>query len=595
MAGDRKSAEASEGLGAPQAGSSDGDVRRLLRGRSAAISALSFGSICGGLLEAGFLVTVTRSAFAITDGDDRFGLIAGIEVSVTAAIVVALLLVVARVGLNVFTAWQSARLSTSVVADIRRDLAGAFLASSWTEQHGDRSGRLQELLTSFVQQGAGLVTSLTALIVAGGNLAALLVSAVAVDPGAALVLIVAVTVFGLALRPLRAAMKRQARQTATTGMGFATALSETSQLGMEMHVFNVQPQAGVRIGGLIDDNENAARKLSFLRQLIPATYAGMAYVALVGALAIVASLDSVELTSVGAVMLIMLRSLSYGQAVQTSISNISASLPFLGALDDELERYGRAAVVDHGQPIGQVGALRLQDVSFEYVSESPVLRRVSCTIEPCEVVGVVGPSGSGKSTLVQLLLGLRPPTSGVVLAADRDIALLSRTEWARKVTFVPQQAHLIAGTVADNIRFFRDDVSDEQVSEAARLANLHDEMLAMVDGYGRQVGEQGSHLSGGQQQRLIIARALVENPDVLILDEPTSSLDVRSESLIRKSLDELRERMTVIIIAHRLSTLDICDRIMVIQDGELKAFDTPENLEKDNDFFREALTLSGLR
>ena len=115
------------------------------------------------------------------------------------------------------------------------------------------------------------------------------------------------------------------------------------------------------------------------------------------------------------------------------------------------------------------------------------------------------------------------------------------------------------------------------------------------DGYDRQVGERGSHLSGGQQQRLIIARALVEHPDVLILDEPTSSLDVRSEHLIRQTLDRLRNEMTIIIIAHRLSTLDSCDRLMVIYDGELKAFDTPDNLEKDNDFYREALRLSGLR
>jgi ATP-binding cassette, subfamily B, bacterial len=182
-----------------------------------------------------------------------------------------------------------------------------------------------------------------------------------------------------------------------------------------------------------------------------------------------------------------------------------------------------------------------------------------------------------------------------VLSNGRDASVLSKTEWARKVTFVPQQAHLIAGTVADNIRFFRSGVSDEQIAEAARLANLHDEVLAMSGGYEHQVGEQGTHLSGGQQQRLIIARALVEDPDVLILDEPTSSLDVRSESLIRVTLDQLRERMTVIIIAHRLSTLDICDRLMVIQGGELKAFDTPENLEKDNEFYREALVLSGLR
>jgi len=440
-----------------------------------------------------------------------------------------------------------------------------------------------------------LVNSITSLLVAGGSLAALLVSAVAVDPFAALVVIVAVVVLGSVLRPLRARVKRQALQTSQDGMGFATALSETSQLGMEMHVFNVQPQAGARIDGLIDDNESSVRRLLFLQQLVPAIYTGLAYVALVGALAVVAALDSANLTSVGAVMLIMLRSLSYGQAVQTSVTAVSAGLPFLGALDDELARYRNAAVVDQEQPIGEIGALELHDVSFEYVSESPVLHRVSATINPREVVGVIGPSGSGKSTLVQLLLGLRPPTSGMVLAAGRDIAVLSKAEWARRVTFVPQQAHLIAGTVADNIRFLRSDVSDADINNAAELANLHDEVLAMSGGYDHQVGEQGSHLSGGQQQRLIIARALVESPDVLILDEPTSSLDVRSEGLIRATLDRLRERTTVIVIAHRLSTLDICDRIMVIQDGELKAFDTPENLEKDNEFYREALVLSGLR
>jgi ABC-type multidrug transport system fused ATPase/permease subunit len=154
---------------------------------------------------------------------------------------------------------------------------------------------------------------------------------------------------------------------------------------------------------------------------------------------------------------------------------------------------------------------------------------------------------------------------------------------------------LIAGTVAENIRFFRDDVTQEQIEHASRLANLHDDIAGFADGYDRQVGEQGSHLSGGQQQRLIIARALVEKPDVLILDEPTSALDVRSEHLIRQTLNTLREKMTIIIVAHRLSTLEICDRIMVIQDGELKGLDTPENLEKTNDFYREALILSGMR
>ncbi len=210
-------------------------------------------------------------------------------------------------------------------------------------------------------------------------------------------------------------------------------------------------------------------------------------------------------------------------------------------------------------------------------------------------VGIVGPSGSGKSTLVQLMLGLRQPTAGRVLAQGREIQHFSRSEWARRVTFVPQAAHLMAGTVADNIRFLRDDVSDADIEQAARLAHLHEDVVAWPEGYGRDVGERGGHLSGGQQQRLCIARALVENPDVLILDEPTSSLDVRSESLIRETLSELSKRMTVVVIAHRMSTLEICDRIMVIQDGQLKGFDTPDNLETTSPFYREALALSGMR
>jgi ABC-type multidrug transport system fused ATPase/permease subunit len=124
---------------------------------------------------------------------------------------------------------------------------------------------------------------------------------------------------------------------------------------------------------------------------------------------------------------------------------------------------------------------------------------------------------------------------------------------------------------------------------------LHDDIAAFPEGYEREVGVHGGHLSGGQQQRLCIARALVEDPDVLIMDEPTSALDVRSENLIRTTLLELRERMTVIIIAHRLSTLDMCDRIMVIQDGRLVGFDTPEALEQSSAFYREALVLSGMR
>jgi ABC-type multidrug transport system fused ATPase/permease subunit len=236
-----------------------------------------------------------------------------------------------------------------------------------------------------------------------------------------------------------------------------------------------------------------------------------------------------------------------------------------------------------------VETITLDDVSFEYEPGSPVLEDVGGSIGPREIVGVVGPSGAGKSTLVLLVLGVLSPTSGAVRADGRNIADLSDAGWREAVSFVPQQPHLIAGTVAENIRFYRDGVSDEEVERAARLANLHDEISARSGGYDGPVGERGGALSVGQQQRLTIARALVGGPDVLVLDEPTSALDHHNEQLIRAALRGLRKRMTIIVVAHRRSTLDICDRIMVIEDGRLEAFGTPGELRRDSIHFRDML------
>jgi ABC-type multidrug transport system fused ATPase/permease subunit len=559
------------------------------------LTILGFVAAGAALAEATILVLITRLAFAISEGDEEIDLIGGQVVGIAGAFGLSLVLVAVTIGLQVTAAWRGSQLNAVVIADVRLDLSEAFLDAKWSAQHGERTGQLQELLTTFIRGGAQLIGAVSTGTVAAVGLLALLVTAAFVDPMATLLLFALICVLALATRPLNRVVDKEAERTAEAGMDFATSLSEVSQLGLEMHIFNVQPSAKSRLRALIQRNRVTNQRLDFWYQFIPTTYATMSYLALIAALGGIWWVGDADLAAIGAVTLLMFRAIRYGQAVQLKLTEISANLPFLRQLDRELGRYRSARLDDRGGRIGQVGALHLDGVSFEYQDGLPVLRNIDAVIEAREVVGLIGPSGSGKSTMVQLLLGLREPTAGSVLANGRDIHSFSKAEWARKVTFVPQESHLVAGTVADNIRFFRDGVTQEQIEHAARLANLHDDVARWPEGYDRQVGEHGSHLSGGQQQRLIIARALVEEPDVFILDEPTSSLDVRSEQLIRDTLDALRSRMTIIIIAHRLSTLDICDRLMVIQDGELKAFDTPENLEKDNDFYREALTLSGLR
>ena len=569
-------------------------VSSLLRGRRLRLAALAAVSLAGGAAEAVFLVVLTRAAFAIAEGKAEIGTLAGMRFSVAGTVTLALALVLFRILMAVVANAVNARLTAEVTRDVRARLTRSFLRASWPAQQASRTGQLQELVINYSHAGASLVGGIGGAITGGCSLAALLLLAAAVDPLGTLVTVATLAVLGVALRPLRAAVQRKARTAADDGMQYSLAVSEASQLGMAVHVFNVNEQVEARLNGLQAEGVESTRRLGFARGLVPALYSGLAYLALVGAVGLASVWDTASLTSLGAVMLVMLRSLGYGQQLQLAYSNTSAALPHVIDVFAEVDRYRASERGDEGEPFSRVGPLTLDHVSFEYELGRPVLHDIGVEFSPGEHVGIVGPSGSGKSTLVQLLLGLREPTAGSVLADRRDIRTLRHADWTREVTFVPQAPALVHGSVADNIRFFREGISDAQVEAAARQAGIHDEIMAFPAGYAHHVGDRGGNLSGGQQQRVCIARALVGEPEVLILDEPTSALDAHSENVIRESLSALRGTVTVLVIAHRLSTLEQCDRIMIIQEGRIAAFDTPDNLRKSANFFTEALQHSGL-
>jgi ABC-type multidrug transport system fused ATPase/permease subunit len=374
----------------------------------------------------------------------------------------------------------------------------------------------------------------------------------------------------------------------------ATDITEIASAMQEIRVFNVEDVVEGRLDQRITSTARLLQRAQFLVQLTPALYQGMALALVVGAVGVVYAAGVSRLAALGGIVLIMVRSLAYAQQLQTGYQGLYSSAPFFEGLADENKRVARAAISRRGRTVEHISELRFDQVWYSYQRGRPVLCDVSFGIAPRELIGIVGPSGSGKSTLVQLLLRLREPDQGRVLADGLDVSGISLESWYQRVSFVPQDVRMIAGSVADNIRFYRD-VDHRSVEHAAHLANLHDEIVAMPEGYETPVGERGSRLSGGQRQRLSIARALAEQPDLLVLDEPTSSLDVRSEALIRQTLKGVTRHATVVVIAHRLSTLDICDRIMVVHAGTIQGFDTPARLEATDPFYRDALQLSGLR
>ena len=208
-------------------------------------------------------------------------------------------------------------------------------------------------------------------------------------------------------------------------------------------------------------------------------------------------------------------------------------------------------------------------MSFAYANGVPVLSHVDLHVAPGKTLALVGPSGGGKTTLCQLLPRFYEVSSGAVLVDGQDVRGLTQSSLRRSIGILQQDVFLFADTIRENIRYGRPEASDEEIEEAARRAEIHDEIMALPDGYDSYVGERGVMLSGGQKQRISIARVFLKNPKILILDEATSALDTVTEQRIQHALEELSVGRTTLIVAHRLSTVRHADEIAVVEGEQI--------------------------
>ena len=232
------------------------------------------------------------------------------------------------------------------------------------------------------------------------------------------------------------------------------------------------------------------------------------------------------------------------------------------------------------------GRVTYENVSFAYVPDHPVLEDINLMVEPGEIVALVGPSGAGKTSMVNLLPRFYDPTTGVVRLDGVDLRELSLKDLRQRIGLVPQETILFGVSVRENIRYGRFDARDEEIENAAQVANAHDFILGLPDGYDTIIGERGATLSGGQRQRLAIARAVLRSPRLLILDEATSALDTESELLVQEALSRLMQGRTTFIIAHRLSTIRNAHRILVMDGGRIVESGSHIELIKQDGLYR---------
>ena len=239
-----------------------------------------------------------------------------------------------------------------------------------------------------------------------------------------------------------------------------------------------------------------------------------------------------------------------------------------------------------GEPI-----VEFRDARFGYGDDVEVLKGVSFDVRRGERVAFVGESGVGKTTLSSLLLGLYPLTGGRLVVDGRDVGSIPLPELRAQVGVVFQDPSLFSGTIRENIAYGRPDASEDEIVEAARRAHAHGFIIGLPGGYDAEIGERGVKLSGGQKQRIAVARALLKDAPILVLDEATSSLDSKAERLVQEGLDELMAERTTLIIAHRLSTISSVDRIITLADGRIDEIGTPDELARTGGIYAELLEL----
>lgn len=392
---------------------------------------------------------------------------------------------------------------------------------------------------------------------------------------AALILVLA-PILALILRPLLRRVRRRARAAADLGGDIAAVVAETAAGARVVKTHAAEEEESHRFRQAADEQVRhvlGAERLAVLASPLSEVLGAVVLVVL-----LIAGGVGVDRTATGmrpevfvAFVAVALRLLSPVKAVTQFPALAAEALGALERVFEVLDLPPDDVDPPDAAPFpGVAREIRFEHVWFAYEPDRWVLRDVSFSIAKGEVVAVVGASGAGKSTLVDLVPRLMDPTRGRVLVDGVALTGYARRSIRRALGIVGQETVLFNDTVRANISYGMDDASDAAVEAAARAANAHEFILRLPSGYDTRVGERGTRLSGGERQRIAIARALLRDPPLLILDEATSSLDPEAEQLVQEAIDRLLEDRTVLVVAHRRSTLRRADRVLVLAEGRIR-------------------------
>lgn len=474
---------------------------------------------------------------------------------------------------------------TSYSKSMRERLYRQMLLSSFSYLRSQKVGNFDHILVSDLKSSAKLLQFSTEVIGSAANLFSYAAVAFILSPSIAAVTLVGGALFLFAWNPVFMRMHKHMRTLMRIRTDTAHAIGETLIGIKTIKALAVEKESLSRVRGYFDTTEMIERKKDIVRLGAKLSVEPVSLLFIAGVFAVSYFYLSFDITTFIPIVYLI-------QQMFVRISKIQSSLHLV---DDTLVPAERVAEMimeteANKEPRGGTlpftfsKELALSHIRFSYRGE-PVFSDLSFSVKRGEFVGIIGPTGSGKTTMVDLLLRLMEPAGGRVLLDGTDASHFQIADWRKKIMYVPQESFLLNATIADNVRFLQNDISDASISEAIARAQLGSLVARAPKGIDTPVGERGAELSGGERQRIAIARALARNPEVLIFDEATSALDFETEASVKSVIDGLKGTVTIIVIAHRISTVLGADRIIALESGRIVEEGSPKKLQGNPDSY----------
>ncbi len=484
----------------------------------------------------------------------------------------------------------SQQLTARVTSDFEKKMRSSLLRRTfmarWPFLSSQKVGHLDQMLTTEVSNSSAMLLYISNAMFVLVNLCVYSFLVFNISPSiAGLTVLSGILIFVLFM-PLLRKTRIVSNVVVRENKELAHYASEHIIGAKTLKAMHLEEQALARGFTFAETMRKLYLRLSFLKNGTAALLQLVGVFFIVGLFVFLYKTSAFQFASFAVVVYALNKVFSNIQFAQSSAHAISMQVPYLESLLRHIDRAGENHEEETGQkPFSFEHTLAFHDVGFAYPGKGKALSSVSFSIKKGEMVGLIGPSGAGKTTLVDLLLRLIAPESGSILLDGKDVRDIRLSEWREHIGYVSQEIFLLNDTIENNIRFYNPDVTKEDVVTASRLANIYEFIDALPEKFDTMVGERGILLSGGQRQRIVLARTLARRQEILVLDEATSALDNESELLIQKAIEGLRGRMTVLVIAHRLSTVKASDRLIVLHDGKVVESGSPEELLKDKDSY----------